>query len=53
VFLGGKGNNKGFEEKLTGLERKEVSLTVKATTVIGGGVVKPGVGKSYEISVLN
>ena len=46
---GGKGNSRGFEEKATGLEGAKVSLYVVATTVIGGGVVKPGVGKSSEI----
>jgi hypothetical protein len=45
VFLGGKGNKRGFEEKIIGLEGTEVSLIVKASIVIGGGVVKPGVGK--------
>jgi hypothetical protein len=33
VFLGGKGNNRGFGEKATGLEGKEASLSVVATTV--------------------
>ena len=41
-----KGNNRGFGEKSTGLEGTEVSLSVKTTTVIGGGVVKLGEGKS-------
>jgi hypothetical protein len=45
---GGKGNNRGFGEKATGLEGTEVSLSVVAT-IIGGGVVKPGVGKSSEV----
>jgi hypothetical protein len=46
VLLGEKGNNRGFGEKSTGLEGTEVSLSVKTTTVIGGGVVKLGEGKS-------
>jgi hypothetical protein len=43
---GGEGNNRGFREKASGLEGIEVSLSVKETTVIGGGVVKLGEGKS-------
>jgi hypothetical protein len=43
---GGKGNNRGFGEKSIGLEGTEVSLFVKETTLIGGGVVKLGEGKS-------
>jgi hypothetical protein len=49
---GGKGNNKGFGEKARGIEGTEVSLFVVATTVIGG-VVKPRVGKSYDVLGLN
>jgi hypothetical protein len=45
---GGKGNNRGFGEKATGLGGTKVSLFVVAT-VIGGGVVKTGVGKYSEV----
>jgi hypothetical protein len=43
---GGKGNNKGFGQKATVFEGTKVSLFVKETTLIGGGVVKLGEGKS-------
>jgi hypothetical protein len=49
---GGKGNNKGFREKATGLEGAEASLHAVAT-VIGGGVVNLGVGKYPEVLGLN
>ena len=49
---GGKGNNRGFEEKATRLEGVGGSLCA-TTTVIGGGVVKPGVGKSSDALGLN
>jgi hypothetical protein len=51
-LLGGKGNNKGFREKATGLEGVEASLCA-VEIIIGGGVVKPGVGKSSEALGLN
>jgi hypothetical protein len=44
-LLGGKGNNRVFEEKAKGLEVAEASLSVKSKTLTGGGVVKLGVGK--------
>jgi hypothetical protein len=50
---GGKGNNRGFREKTTGPEGTKVSLFVKSTTLTGGGVVKPGVGKYFEVLSLN
>ena len=49
---GGKGNNKGFEEKATGLEGVGGSLCT-IIIVIGGEVVKPGVGKYSEVLGLN
>jgi hypothetical protein len=52
-LLGGKGNNRGFGEKATGLEGTEVSLSAKSVTLTGGGVVKPGVGKYSEVLGLN
>jgi hypothetical protein len=42
-----------FGEKVTGLEGTEVSPSLNATNLIGGGVVKPEVGKSLEVSGLN
>jgi hypothetical protein len=48
-LAGGKGNNRGFREKATGLESAEASLSAVATTVIGGGVKKLGVGKSSVV----
>jgi len=53
VFLGGKGNNRGFEEKVIELDGAEFYLSVEAATMIGGGLVKPGVGKSSEVLRLN
>jgi hypothetical protein len=41
----GKGNCRGFGGKDIGLGGTQVSLAMVATTVIGGRVVKPGVGK--------
>jgi hypothetical protein len=46
---GGKGNSGGFGEKASGLEGGEVSLSVIAATVIGGGAVKPRVGKNSKV----
>jgi hypothetical protein len=40
-------------EKVTGLEGAEVWISVNATTLTGGGVVKPGVGKYSEVLGLN
>jgi hypothetical protein len=44
-----KGKNKGFGEKATGLGGKEDSLSAKLVTLIGGGVIKPGVGKYSKV----
>ena len=49
--LGGKGRNRGFEEKAKGPEGKEVSSS--ATTTKGWGVIKPVVGKSSDALGLN
>jgi hypothetical protein len=49
---GGKGNNRGFKEKATGLEGVGGSLRA-IIIVIGGEVVKPGVGKYSEVLGLN
>jgi hypothetical protein len=38
-----------FGNKVTGLEGTEVTLSAEAATVIGGGVVKIGVGKYSEV----
>jgi hypothetical protein len=46
---GGKGNNGRFIEKDTGLESMESSLSEVAAIVIGGGVIKIGVGKSSMV----
>jgi hypothetical protein len=35
------------------MERTEVSLSITVTTMIGGGVVKSGAGKSFEALGLN
>jgi hypothetical protein len=40
-------------EKSTRLEGIEVSSSVNTTNLIRGGVVKPRVGKSYEVLGLN
>jgi hypothetical protein len=48
-LAGGKGNNKGFEKKATGLEGIEVGVGATVATVIGEGIVKHGVGKSSEV----
>jgi hypothetical protein len=45
-LTGGKGNNRGFEEKATGLKGVEGWVNTTTTTVTGGGVLKPGVGNS-------
>ena len=39
-------NNRGFKENSTRLEGTNISLSVKETTIIGGGVVKLGEGNS-------
>jgi hypothetical protein len=51
--LGGKGDNKGFEEKATGLGGVEIYFSVNLVTLIGGGVVNPRVGKYFEVLGLN
>jgi hypothetical protein len=43
-ILGGKGHSGGFREKATRIETTYASLFVIVATVIGGGVVKLGVG---------
>jgi hypothetical protein len=42
-----------LERDLEGLGEVEVSLYLVVATVIGGGVVKPRVGKSSEVLGLN
>jgi hypothetical protein len=42
-----------LEKRLQGLREQRFPLSVKATTLIGGGVVKPGVGKYSEVLGLN
>jgi hypothetical protein len=49
----GKGNNRGFGEKVKGLEGPAVSLFIKPVTLTRGGVIKPEVGKYYEVQGLN
>ena len=40
-------------EKFTGLEGAKVDISTNATTLTGGRVVKPRVGKSSEVLGLN
>jgi hypothetical protein len=48
-LAGGKGNNRGFEEEANGFKGTKVSLRSSTTTTIGGGVVRPRVGKYVEV----
>ena len=48
-LLAGRGNNGGFREKAKGLESTDAFVSVVATIVIRGGVVKLGVGKSSVV----
>jgi hypothetical protein len=48
-LLGGSGNNGGFKEKVKGFESTYASLCAVAATIIRGGVVKLGVGKSSVV----
>jgi hypothetical protein len=45
----GWGNNGGFKEKAKGIESADASLCAVAATIIIGGVVKMGVGKSSMV----
>jgi hypothetical protein len=38
-----------LEKRLQGLKGKEDSLFAKSVTLTGGGVIKPQVGKYYEV----
>jgi hypothetical protein len=44
---------KCWERKIWGFKGIEVSPSLNASTLIGGGVVKPGVGKSSKVLGLN
>jgi hypothetical protein len=46
---GGKRNNGRFREKSTALESTEASLFAVVVIVIGGGVIKPRVGKYFMV----
>jgi hypothetical protein len=48
-LIGGWGNNRGFREKAKGIESTDASLCEVATTIIRGGVVMLGVGKSSMV----
>jgi hypothetical protein len=48
-LTGGWGNNGGFREKAKALESVDASLCAVVATLIRGGVVKLGVGKSSMV----